>query len=196
LIDDLSLSPCDATDRGLLLTYALFFIHTFYAIFSNQINPYDRAQRNMAHSDSARPFSPTVPGPLSSQFPARFARPKCLLFIPFRIEMTFFLFLVVITWSHSHPRRQTLAFKSFLVSISSASHSRHSEFLYYRADAVPSPVTIYGLVSGADSALLSHENQQRLTENDLRREARIDLARRGLVPTESQIMKWKDEHRR
>ena len=58
------------------------------------------------------------------------------------------------------------------------------------------PVTIYGLVAGADTALLSHENQQRLTENDLRREARIDLARRGLVPTESQIMKWKDEHRR
>jgi hypothetical protein len=76
------------------------------------------------------------------------------------------------TWPNF--QRQTLAFKGFLVSI----------------------ITIYGLISGADTALLSHENQQRLTENDLRREARIDLARRGLVPTESQIMKWKDEHRR
>ena len=57
-------------------------------------------------------------------------------------------------------------------------------------------VTIYGLVSGADTALLSHEHQQRLAENDLRREARIDLARRGLVATESQIMEWKDEHKR
>lgn len=57
-------------------------------------------------------------------------------------------------------------------------------------------VTIYGLVSSADTALLSHENRQRLTENELRREARIDLARRGLVATESQIMKWKDEHKR
>jgi hypothetical protein len=57
-------------------------------------------------------------------------------------------------------------------------------------------VTIYGLISCADTALLSHENQQRLTENDVRREARIDLARRGLVATESQIMKWKDEHKR
>jgi hypothetical protein len=56
--------------------------------------------------------------------------------------------------------------------------------------------TIYGLISRADTALLSHENQQRLSENDLRREARIDLARRGLVATESQIMKWKDEHKR
>lgn len=72
------------------------------------------------------------------------------------------------------PRRQTLPFKGFLVSI----------------------ITIYGLISGADTALLSHESQQRMSENDLRREARIDLARRGLVATESQIMKWKDEHKR
>jgi len=71
-------------------------------------------------------------------------------------------------------QRQTLAFKGFLVSI----------------------ITIYGLIYRADTALLSHENQQRLTENDLRREARIDLARRGLVATESQIMKWKDERKR
>ena len=60
----------------------------------------------------------------------------------------------------------------------------------------PFLVTVYGLISGADTALLSHENQQRMTENDLRREARIDLARRGLVATESQIMKWRDEHKR
>jgi len=71
-------------------------------------------------------------------------------------------------------QRQTIAFKGFLVSI----------------------ITIYGLVSCADTALLSHEHQQRLTENDLRREARIELARRGLVATESQITKWKDEHKR
>lgn len=58
------------------------------------------------------------------------------------------------------------------------------------------PVTIYGLISGADTALLSHENQQRLKESELRRQARIDLARRGLVATESHIMKWKDEHKR
>jgi len=82
----------------------------------------------------------------------------------------------VIFAHHTWPvfRRQTLALKGFLVSI----------------------FTIYGLVSGADSALLSHEHQQRLAENDLRREARIDLARRGLVATESQIMEWKDERKR
>jgi hypothetical protein len=57
-------------------------------------------------------------------------------------------------------------------------------------------VTIYGLVSSADTALLSHETRQRQTENELRREARIDLARRGLVATESQIMKWRDDHKR
>ena len=62
---------------------------------------------------------------------------------------------------------------------------------------IPFPlVTFYGLISRADTALISHENHQRLTENDLRREARIDLARRGLVATESQIMKWKDERNR
>jgi len=94
------------------------------------------------------------------------------------------------------PRRQTLAFKGFLVSISSASIQRTVSFSTIALMLYFSPVTIYGLVSGADTALLSHENQQRLTENDLRREARIDLSRRGLVPTESQIMKWKDEHRR
>jgi len=77
---------------------------------------------------------------------------------------------------HTWPafKRQTLAFKGFLISI----------------------ITVYGLISRADTALLSHENQQRLSENDLRQQARIDLARRGLVATESQIMKWKDEHRR
>ncbi|SRR6266446_6749310 len=94
----------------------------------------------------------------------------------------------------SFTRRQTLAFKAFLVSISRPPFT-HSEFLYHLADVV-FPVTIYGLVSGADTALLSHEGQQRLAENNLRREARIDLARRGMVPTESQIMKWKDEHKR
>ncbi|KAH9077419.1 hypothetical protein EDB83DRAFT_2217892, partial [Lactarius deliciosus] len=77
---------------------------------------------------------------------------------------------------HTSPifRRQTVALKGFLVSI----------------------FTIYGLVSGADTALLSHEHQQRLAENDLRREACIDLARRGLIATESRIMEWKDEHKR
>jgi hypothetical protein len=57
-------------------------------------------------------------------------------------------------------------------------------------------VTIYGLISGADTALLSHESQERMTENGLRREAPIDLARRWLVATESRTMKWKDEHKR
>jgi hypothetical protein len=108
-----------------------------------------------------------------------------------------FLFSVCMDLFRIHPRRQTLAFKGFLVSISRPPFPAQREFLHYRADALLlSTVTIYGLISGADTALLSHESQQRLSENDLRREARIDLARRGLVPTESQIMKWKDEHRR
>jgi len=71
-------------------------------------------------------------------------------------------------------RRQTLALKGFLVSA----------------------FTIFGLVVGADKALLAHEMDQRLKETSIRREARIALARRGLVGTETQIAKWKDERAR
>jgi len=54
-----------------------------------------------------------------------------------------------------------------------------------------SAVTIFGLVFGAESALIEHENIRRREENILRREARLDLARRGLVGTETEIANWK-----
>ncbi|KAI9001185.1 hypothetical protein BD414DRAFT_473886 [Trametes punicea] len=69
-------------------------------------------------------------------------------------------------------RRQTLPFKAFLVSI----------------------VSVFGLCIHAESALQAHELEQRLRENTIRREARLDLARRGLVATETEIAKWKREH--
>ncbi|KAA1466124.1 hypothetical protein DENSPDRAFT_846668 [Dentipellis sp. KUC8613] len=69
-------------------------------------------------------------------------------------------------------RRQTLAGKGFLVSI------------------------LYGLVTAADHALLNHEHEQRVAEASLRREARLDLARRGMVATESEILKWRAEKER
>lgn len=50
-----------------------------------------------------------------------------------------------------------------------------------------------GLVFGAENALLMHEAERRKEENVVRREARIDLARRGLVATESEIRKWRAE---
>ncbi|KAF8974388.1 hypothetical protein BDZ97DRAFT_1690147 [Flammula alnicola] len=68
-------------------------------------------------------------------------------------------------------RRQTLAFKGFLVS----------------------GFTIAGLVFGAERALVEHENRKRREENILRREARLDLARRGLIGTETEIANWKAE---
>lgn len=68
--------------------------------------------------------------------------------------------------------RHTLPFKAFLVSIS----------------------TVFGLVLSADTALLRHERFQRANESDIRTEARIDLARRGLVPTETAIRQWREEH--
>ena len=56
-----------------------------------------------------------------------------------------------------------------------------------------SSVTIFGLVYYADKALLSHEKDLRVRETALRREARIDLAKRGLVGTETEIARWKEE---
>ncbi|KAG1715936.1 hypothetical protein ID866_1225 [Astraeus odoratus] len=68
-------------------------------------------------------------------------------------------------------RQQTLPFKSFLVSMSA----------------------IFGLVIGADHALLSHEAERRRSENAIRRQATLDLSRRGMVPTETAIAKWRAE---
>lgn len=49
---------------------------------------------------------------------------------------------------------------------------------------------------GAETALLAHQAQVRAKESKIRKEARIDLARRGLVPTETEIAKWKAEKER
>lgn len=57
-------------------------------------------------------------------------------------------------------------------------------------------VSVFGLCLRAESALQQHELEQRLRENSIRREARIDLARRGLVATETEIAKWKAERAR
>ena len=50
--------------------------------------------------------------------------------------------------------------------------------------------TIFGLVVGADTALLSHEAEHRRVEDRLRREARIELAQQGKVATEPEIVRW------
>ncbi|KAF9057758.1 hypothetical protein BJ165DRAFT_1334721 [Panaeolus papilionaceus] len=75
--------------------------------------------------------------------------------------------------NHLSPffRRQTLAMKGFFVTT----------------------FTVTGLVFYAEHALLEHENIRRREENIIRKEARLDLARRGLVPTETEIAKWKAE---
>ncbi|KAF9469074.1 hypothetical protein BDZ94DRAFT_1286949 [Collybia nuda] len=66
-------------------------------------------------------------------------------------------------------RRQTLAFKGYLVS----------------------GFTCFGLVFSAEYALQRHEILRRHEETMIRREARYDLARRGLVGTETEIAKWR-----
>lgn len=45
----------------------------------------------------------------------------------------------------------------------------------------------------ADTVLLKHEAFRRQNENALRKEARYDLARRGIISTETAIREWKAE---
>jgi len=83
---------------------------------------------------------------------------------------------LVIIAHHTWPafRRQTLAFKGFVISA----------------------FAIAGLVIGAESALQRYENVRRREGNVVRREARLDLARRGLIATETEIANWKAEKER
>ena len=69
-------------------------------------------------------------------------------------------------------RRQTLALKGFLTS----------------------GTTIFGFVVGADTVLLSHESQQRSEENMVRSRARAELGKKGIVASEKEIERWKDEY--
>lgn len=54
-------------------------------------------------------------------------------------------------------------------------------------------VVCTGLVFYGESTLMAHERAARLRESRLRKEARVDLARRGIVGTETEIAKWKEE---
>jgi hypothetical protein len=61
-----------------------FFHSHNYILLQIKLTHTDRAQRNMAHSDSARRFWPIVPGPLSSQSipaqPTALREPKCFFY--------------------------------------------------------------------------------------------------------------------
>ncbi|KAI0346762.1 hypothetical protein BDW22DRAFT_1351024 [Trametopsis cervina] len=74
---------------------------------------------------------------------------------------------------HTWPffRRQTLAFKGFLTMACG----------------------IFGMVLYAENALQALEADQRLSEGAIRKEARLDLGRRGIVPTETAIARWREE---
>lgn len=52
-------------------------------------------------------------------------------------------------------------------------------------------VAISSLVISAERALMAYETTKRREENIIRREARLDLARQGLVGTETEIAKWR-----
>jgi len=66
-------------------------------------------------------------------------------------------------------RKQTLPLKAFLVTI----------------------VGLFGFSLSADQALQRFEARQRIEEAAVRKVARMELAKRGLVPTETEIDKWR-----
>ncbi|KAH9442870.1 hypothetical protein MJO28_014195 [Puccinia striiformis f. sp. tritici] len=68
-------------------------------------------------------------------------------------------------------RKQTLAFKGFLIS----------------------SATMSGMVIWADYYLLRHEKKIRRADDMMRRQARKDLGERGIIATESELNKWKLE---
>lgn len=57
-------------------------------------------------------------------------------------------------------------------------------------------VTIFGLVTYAEAALQDLERVERIRESAIRRDARIDLSRRGMVPTETAIARWREARER
>jgi len=52
-------------------------------------------------------------------------------------------------------------------------------------------VTIFGLVVTADNVLLKHEARQRAEIAALRKEARMDFARRGIIPDPGSGRPWR-----
>lgn len=74
--------------------------------------------------------------------------------------------------ANSQLSKQTLPLKVFLVTAA----------------------VIFGFTLSADRALLHFETRQRIEEAAVRKEARIELTKRGLVPTETGIAKWREDN--
>ncbi|KAJ3935526.1 MAG: hypothetical protein NXY57DRAFT_887718 [Lentinula lateritia] len=55
---------------------------------------------------------------------------------------------------------------------------------------------VAGVVFGAERALIAHEAQRRQEENNIRRVARFELTKQGIVPTETEIAKWREVNER
>lgn len=52
-------------------------------------------------------------------------------------------------------------------------------------------VTIFGMVIYAENALQALEAEQRQSESAIRKAARLELSRKGIVPTETAIAQWR-----
>ena len=67
-------------------------------------------------------------------------------------------------------------------------------FLYsFEVYSIVYIVTIFGLVVMVDDVLLKHGAAKRQNENAIRNEARYDMARRRIIPTETAIRAWRAE---
>jgi hypothetical protein len=117
--------------------------------------------------------------------------------LPVRAIFPTFRVTIIETKQKKNPHIDSILYHSFRTPSSLASHcaSSRRQTLPFKAFLVTF-CTIFGVVTSADRALLNYERYQRLHESAIRQEARIDLARRGLLPTETEIMRWKEEHSR
>lgn len=55
--------------------------------------------------------------------------------------------------------------------------------------------TIFGFVVGADTVLLNHEGRERSEEDLIRGVARRELAKKGILASEREIERWKEDTR-
>ncbi|GJJ07371.1 hypothetical protein Clacol_001573 [Clathrus columnatus] len=83
-----------------------------------------------------------------------------------------------------HRRRREQADRAHEIQIKSGTYSHALELTLFLIG------TIFGLMVGADTALLRYELDQRIVDDRLRREARIELSRQGKIGTEPEIARW------
>ena len=112
--------------------------------------------------------------------------------IKYTMYTSLFVTLGHLTWPAFRYARHPFDPARYFRSTHSDTLSRRKQAIGLKAFIISSS-TLAGLVFGAEKYLLRFESQQRETENDMRRQARNDLARQGIIATETEIKKWKGQ---